>query len=56
MHVITHRDFETKAGQEKIITTIYNLDQKVHQLEKKLRSIELAEHSLERDLQGPETY
>jgi hypothetical protein len=51
MHVITSRDFESKAGQEKIITTIYNLERKVHELEKRLRKVDQAEHSLERDLQ-----
>lgn len=56
MHIITSRDFETKTGQQKIITTIYNLERKIHELENKLQKIDLAEHSLERDLQGPEAY
>ncbi len=56
MHIISQRDFETKAGQEKIIIAIHTLERKVHELEKKAQTLNQAELSLERNLQGPEAY
>ena len=52
MALITQRDFETKAGQEKIAKVIHSLEYKVHELESRLRELAEKEIALERDVGG----
>jgi len=56
MHLITQRDFETKAGQQKIVRTIHSLESKVHELEQMVQTLAQEEDRLEHELQGPEAY
>lgn len=56
MHLITRHDFETKAGQQKIVQTIHTLESKVHELERVVYKLAQEEDRLEHDLQGPEAY
>lgn len=52
MSFITQNDFETKAGQEKIIKAIHSLDYKVRELDQKVNDLAQRERSLERDISG----
>jgi len=56
MHLITQRDFETKAGQQKIVQTIHTLESKVHELEQVVHKLAQKEDMLEHELQGPEAF
>lgn len=56
MHLITQHDFETKAGQQKIIQTIHALESKVHELKQIVDKLTQEEDRLENELQGPEAY
>ena len=56
MHVITQHDFETKAGQQKIILAIHRLESRVLELEKTVHTLAKENDMLEHDLQGPEAY
>lgn len=52
MALITQKDFETKAGQEKIVKVIHNLEYKVHEIDQKLHELVHKENMLERDMGG----
>ena len=52
MTLITQRDFETKAGQEKIAKTIHNLEARVHELDCLVHDCLKEEHQLESELAG----
>lgn len=56
MQLITQHDFETKAGQQKIVMTIHNLERTVHELNQKVHDLAHKEGVLERDLQGGVTH
>jgi len=56
MLLLTQRDFESKAGQEKIIKNIHNLEVKLHELEIELRTLQQKDKMIEQELQGPEAY
>jgi len=56
MTLLTQRDFESKAGQERIIKTIHKLESELHQLKTTVHQLAQEEKFLERDLQGPEEY
>jgi len=54
--LLSQRDFETKAGQEKIIKTIHKLEAKLHEIETELRTLQQKEAQIVQELQGPEAY
>jgi hypothetical protein len=54
MILITQKDFETKAGQEKIVKAIHNLEYKIHELDQGLQECQRKEDSLEGELSGYE--
>lgn len=56
MHLITQRDFETEAGQQKIVQTIHTLESKIHELEQVVHKLSQEADRLEHELEGPETY
>jgi len=56
MHLITQRDFETKAGQQKIVQTIHTLEIKVRELQQMVHTLAHKEDILKHELQGPEAY
>jgi hypothetical protein len=56
MKLLTQRNFETKAGQEQIISAIHNLQRRVHELENSVELLSQQEARLEHELQEPETY
>lgn len=49
MTLLKPSDFETEAGQEKIIRAIHSLDHKVHELTESLHELARKEDVLERD-------
>jgi hypothetical protein len=54
MLIIQQRDFESKAGQERIIKTIHHLEVSVHELKRVVAQLSTEDQFLERDLQSPE--
>jgi len=56
MILLTQRDFESKAGQEKILKTIHQLEAKLHDIEIELHKLQQKEELFEHESQGPETY
>lgn len=56
MTLLTQKDFQTKAGQEKIIRTIHQLEVKLYEIETEFKKLSQKERSIERELQGPEAY
>ena len=56
MTLLSQHDFNSKAGQEKIITEIHRLDRKVQDLELAVRQLAQGEATIERELEGPEAY
>ena len=56
MTLITSRDFETKAGQERIVKTIHHLETKLHDLECKMKNLEREERAIKKEIEGPEAY
>jgi hypothetical protein len=56
MTLITQHDFDSQAGQTKIITEIHRLDRKVHDLELAVKQLTQGETAIERELEGPEAY
>lgn len=56
MVLITQRDFQTKAGQERVVKTIHKLESRVHDLEQKIQILKQRDTFFERDLEGPEAY
>ncbi len=56
MSLLFRKDFDTKAGQEKIIKTIHKLETKIHELEIVFHKLQKQEEKVERELQGPEKY
>jgi exonuclease VII small subunit len=56
MTLLTQPDFDSKAGQTRIITEIHRLERKVHDLEQSVRKLDQTETALERDQKSPEAY
>ena len=56
MTLLTQHDFDSQAGQAKIIAEIHSLDRKVHDLELAVRQLAQGEAAIERELEGPEAY
>jgi|GEM_PF-1222649 exonuclease VII small subunit len=56
MLIIQQRDFESKAGQERIVKTIHHFENKLHELEHKIKNLERVEKAIEHELEGPEVY
>lgn len=56
MTLVTLHDFETKAGQKKIIMTIHKLEEKVHELNHELDELTQKVETLEKDVQERGTF
>jgi hypothetical protein len=56
MLILTQRDFETVAGQERIIKSIHQLEAKVHKLELELHKLQQKDDLIDQEFQGPEAY
>jgi cell division protein FtsB len=56
MTLLSQHDFESRAGQEKIVKTIHALEAKIHEMEKEIHKLQQKEKMIEKDLQGPEAY
>lgn len=56
MTLISQRDFETKAGQERLVKKIHQVEVQVNELKEKIKKLERLEKAIERDLEGPEAY
>ena len=56
MSLITHRDFESGAGQLKIMKTIHQIDRRLYALEKRVDELDRKELALEQEFEGPEAY
>jgi len=56
MSLLTRYDFESVAGQERIITAIHKLEAKVHELQIEVHALQQQDSLIEDDLQGPEAY
>lgn len=54
MPLITQRDFETKAGQEKIVKVIHSLEARLQELDQLVRECLQEEQRLESDIVGRE--
>ncbi len=52
MALITERDFETKAGQKRIIAVIHQLEVRVRELDTLVHDCLKKEDLLERDIRG----
>jgi|AntRauTorckE5430_2_1112549.scaffolds.fasta_scaffold67141_2 hypothetical protein len=51
MILLSQRDFETKAGQTKIIQRIHQLEAKIHELELTVQELAQKDEMFEKDLQ-----
>lgn len=56
MTLLSQHDFDSKAGQAKIIAEIHLLDRKVHDLELAVKQLAQSDAAVERELEGPEAY
>lgn len=52
MVLLTQHDFETVAGQKRIITTIHSLEQKIVELDRLVHKCLRQEGRLEQDIEG----
>ena len=54
MTLLSQHDFETKAGQEKIVKTIHALEVKIREIEIEIHKFQQKEKMIQKELQGPE--
>jgi len=56
MLLLSRRDFESVAGQEKVIQSIHRLEARMHEVELELHKLQQKEELVEQEFQGPEAY
>ena len=56
MTLITQKDFDSRAGQEKIVQAIHTLERKIHELDQKIQTLHEKEDALQRDVAGYDTH
>lgn len=56
MSLLTRHDFDTVAGQDRVIAAIHKLEAKVNRLEVEIHKLQQQDSLVEDELQGPEAY